>query len=96
MKFNAKMCEVMGAGKGGRRLTWTLKSGNSAIGKVKEKYPLVVIQDNLHAEKHTDKITREAYKLVTNMSTRPLITSMIRPRVEYPAVLWSLHAKKHI
>ena len=98
---------VMEMGKGGRRPMFNYKLGNNAIGKVNSEKGLgVVIQDNLSVGKHINKITGETYKLVTNMQVvfhhideemmHSLITSMIRPKLEYAVVVWSPHTKKHI
>ena len=107
MEFNAKKCHVLEMGVSDKRPNWTYKIGNEAINKKKEEKDLgVIVQDNLSPEKHINKIIGSAYRLLTNMRVafnymdeemlRELIVSMIRPRMEYAAVVWSPHLKKHI
>ena len=66
----------------------------------------VTITEGLTPDKHINRITGE----VTNLQRRirvafsyldadmmkKLITSMIRPRLEYAAIVWSPHTKKNI
>ena len=66
----------------------------------------VIIQENGQPESHIDKIFGETYNLLRNIRLafhymdkemmRKLITTMIRPRLEYAGVVWSPHKKKHI
>ena len=62
--------------------------------------------DSLSPEKHMDKITDETYNLLRSIKAafkyideemiRKLITTLIRPRLEYAALVWSPNLKKHI
>ncbi len=66
----------------------------------------ITIQDNLSPEKHINKIIGGTYRLLTSMKIAfnymdeqmlsKIISTMIRPRLEYAAVVWSPHLKKHI
>ena len=107
MEFNAKKCHVLEMGVSDKRPNWTYKIGNEVISKKREEKDLgVIVQDNLSPEKHISRIIGGAYGLLTNMRVafnymdeemlRELIVSMIRPRLEYAAVVWSPHLKKHI
>ena len=71
-----------------------------------EKNLRVWISDNLSLENHINKIPGDTYQLLRNIRMafkyldeeiiNKLITSLIRPKLEYAAVIWSLHKKKHI
>ena len=73
---------------------------------VKEKDLGVVMQENLHPDKHIDMIFGETYNLLRNIRVafhyldkemmRKLICTMIRPRLEYAGVVWSPYKKKDI
>ena len=64
------------------------------------------MQKDLSPEKHINTIVGATYELLTNMRVafnymdeemlRELIISIIRPRLEYAAVVWSPHLKNHI
>ena len=66
----------------------------------------MTIQDDLSPEKRISRITGSAHGLILNIRVafnymdeemvRELIVAMIRPRLEYAAVVWSPHMKKHI
>ena len=107
MEFNVKKCKVVEFGKSKRRVHYDYKMGEETLKKTKEEVDLgVTITENLTSDKHIDKITSE----VTNMLRRIkmafsymdmdmmkiLINNMIRPRMEYAAVVWSPHTKKNI
>ena len=98
----------MEMGQSKRRLVGTYKMGNGvALKKVsKEKDLGVIIQANNQPGSHVDKIFGETYNLLRNIGLafhymdkemmKKLITTMIRPRLEYAGVVWSPHKKKHI
>ena len=107
MEFNVKKCKVMEFGKGRNRTTSNYCLGNTQLSKTKQEKDLgVIIQDNLTPERHINKITGEAYNLIRNIKAaftymdeemmKKLIVSMIRPKLEYAAVVWSPHKKKDI
>ena len=74
--------------------------------KTEEKYLRVFIMDSLSPEKPKNNITVETYNLFKNIKAafnymdegmiKKLITTLIRPRLEYTALVWSPHLKKHI
>ena len=70
------------------------------INKKKEEKDLgVTIMDNMSPEKHTNKITGETYNLLMNIRMaftyvdedmiKKLIMTLVRPRLEYAATVWS-------
>ena len=98
----------MEIGKSKRRPKWNYRIGQEEIPKTKEEKDLgVVIQDTLNpAEQHINKLLGSTYKMLANIRVayhymdkdmmKRILTSMIRPRLEYAAVMWSPHAKKDI
>ena len=107
MEFNTKKCSVVEFGRSTRRPRGIYSMGNECIKKKTEEKDLgVIIMDSLSPEKHINKITAETYNLLRNIRaafnymdeemTRKLITSLIRPRLEYAALVWSPNLKKHI
>ena len=79
--------------------------GTETILKSKEEKDLgVVIQDTLSPERHINGIFGSTYKLLTNIRVaftymdkemmKNIIKSMIRPKLEYAAVVWAPHKKK--
>ena len=62
------------------------------------------MQDNLSPEKHINKIFRETYNMLRNITVafhymdtemmKKIIITMIRPKMEYAAIVWSPHKKK--
>ncbi len=66
----------------------------------------VVLQDNLSPEKHINKIFGDTYKMLRNIRVafhfldkdmmEKMITTMIRPKLEYAEMVWSPHKKKHV
>lgn len=107
LEFNAKKCHAMEMGKSGRRPTWNYKMGEDEIMKSKKEKDLgVVIQDTLQPGQHISEIFGSTYRLLSNIRVafhymdktmmEKIITTMIRPRVEYAAVVWSPHLKKDI
>ena len=81
--------------------------GQEEILNTKEEKDLgVVIQDTLSPEQHINQIFGSTYRTLTNIRVafhftdkdmmKKILTSMIRPRLEYAAVVWSPHAKKDI
>ena len=72
----------------------------------KEKDLGVVIQDKLSQEKYINKIFGDTFRMVRNIwmvfhfldkdIIRKIITTMIRPKLEYAEAIWSPHKKKHV
>ena len=107
LEFNAKKCHVMEFGKSKKRPSWTYKMGAETILRSKEEKDLgVMIQDTLSPEKHINGLFGSTYNLLTNIRVafnymdkemmKKIITSMVRPKLEYAAVVWAPHQKKHI
>lgn len=107
MDFNVKKCSVMEFGKSKKRITWEYKMGNDVIKRTTSEKDLgVTISNNLSPEKHINKIVGETYNLLRNIRVaftymdedmvRKFIVSMIRPRLEYAATVWSPSKKKDI
>ncbi|MPC91532.1 hypothetical protein E2C01_086576 [Portunus trituberculatus] len=97
----------MELGKSKRRPVWNYLMGEEQIMKTEEEKNLgVVIQENLNPVKHISKIFGLAYKTLTNIRVaiqymdkdmmEKFSMSMIRPKLEYAAVVWSLSLKKDI
>ena len=107
MEFNAKKCHVMEMGKSCRRPTWRYKMGEVEIKRSEDEKDLgVIIQENLQPEKHINGIfestrrtlmnIRVAFKYMDMGMMKKIMTAMIRPKLEYAAVVWSPHMKKDI
>ena len=107
MEFNAKKCHVMELGRSKNRPTKLYKMGNEILNVTKEEKDLgVTFQDTLSPEKHINRIFGQAYGTLQNIRVafqymdkgmmKKIITTMIRPKLEYAAVTWSPHCKKHV
>ena len=107
MEFNVNKCHVMEIGISEARPTWKYTMGMEEIKKVHEEKDLgVTIQDNLKPEKHIGKIFGDTYRMLRNIRVafhymdkemmKKILTTMIRPKLEYAAVIWSPHMKKDI
>ena len=106
LEFNAKKCHVMEIGRSNRRPTLDYKMGKDVVMKSREERDLgVVVQDTLSPEKHINGIFASTYKSLANIRIafsymdvmmKKIVTSMIRPKIEYAAVTWSPHKKKGI
>ena len=106
MEFNIKKCSVLEFGKS-RRITNDYKLGNDAIKKSKMEKDLgVTICDSMLPDKHINRIVGETYNQLRNIRmaflymdeemVRKLIVSMVRPRLEYAAPVWSPSRKMDI
>ncbi len=107
MQFNTNKCHVLEMGKSKNRPSWDYKLGNESISKARKEKDLgIIISDDLSPEHHINKITGEAYSVLTRNRIalnyldeemlRKIIETVIRPRLEYAAVVWSPNLKKHI
>ena len=86
--------------------SWTYNLGENIISIAKEEKDLgVVMQDNLSLEKHKNRIFGDTFMMLRNIrmafhfpdkDMRKIITTMIRPKLEYAKVIWSPHKKKHV
>ena len=81
--------------------------GQEEIPMTKEEKDLgVVIQDTLSLARHINQLFGSTYRMLTNIRVashymdkymmKKILTSMIRPILEYAAVVWSPNAKKDI
>ena len=97
----------MEMGKSKRRPAWDYKMGEEVIMKSREEKDLeVIIQDTLTPERHISEIFSSTYRMLTNIRVafqymdkdmmKKIIVTMIHPRLEYAAVVWSPHKKKDI
>ena len=84
--------------KSAMRSSWTYKLGESIILIGKEEKDLgVVIQGNLSPEKHIDRIFEDTFRMLRNIQMafhfldkdlmRKIITTMIRPKLEYAEII---------
>ena len=107
LEFNAKKCRVLEIGKSRRRPSWDYRMGGEQIIKSKEEKDLgVIIQDTMTPERHIGGIFGATYRMLTNIRLafnyldkdimKKIITNMIRPKLEYAAVVWSPHKMKDI
>ena len=108
MEFNVDKSQVMEMGSGRRRPTWTyiVEEGKELRKVQREKDLGVTVQSDIQSESHIDRIYRETYNVIKNIGLsfhymdkemmRKLVTTIIRPRLEYAQVLWSPYKKKHI
>ena len=106
LEFNTKKCHVVEFGKSKKRPSWIYRMGTEPVLKSKDEKDLgVVIQDTLSPERHINGIFGSTYHLLTNIRVafhymdkemmKNIITSMVRPKLEYAAVVWAPHKKKH-
>ena len=107
MEFNAKKCKVLDIGCSKMRQRGNYSIGNEWINKTNVEKDLGVwIIYDLSPEKHINKITGDTYQLLRNIRMafkylgeemiNKLITSLIPPKLEYVAVIWSPHKKKDL
>ena len=107
MEFNVDKCHVVRFGKSKKRPVWQYKLGNETIPSAdKEKDLGVVINDKLEPEDHINQITGKMHNLLANMKiaftyidasmVRKIITTFIRPTLEYASVAWNPHTQKDI
>ena len=107
MEFNVDKCHVVRFGESSRRPVWEYKLGEEKITSAdKEKDLGVVINNKLKPEDHVNQVTGKAYNLLMNMKiaftyidadmVRKIITTFIRPQLEYASVVWNPHLQKDI
>ena len=96
MEFNAEKCHVMKFGKSAMRPDYDYHLGNNSLQEsYKEKDLGVIINNKLSPEDHINDKIRSTYNLLANMRVafayideemvRKIITSFIRPMLEYAA-----------
>ena len=107
MEFNLKKSKVMEFGKSRKRVHGDYKLNGVTLEKSKEEVDLgVTITEDLTPDRHISKITGEVLNLLRRIRMafayidvdmmKKLISSMVRPRLEYAATVWSPHTKKNI
>ena len=107
MEFNLNKCKIMEFGRSKRRVHWDYKMGGVSLKKSGEEVDLgVTITESLTPDRHINRITGEVTSLLRRIKMafsyldadmmKKLIGSMIRPRLEYAATVWSPHTKKNI
>ena len=107
LEFNAQKCHVMEMGMSARRPSWDYRLGEKRLTKSREEKDLgVIVQDSLSPERHINRIFGAAYGLLSNIRVafqymdadmmRKILTCMVRPKLEYAAVVWSPHLKKDV
>ena len=106
MDFNAGKCHVMKFGKSVNRPDWEYKIGNEILQESeKEKDLGVIINSRLTPEEHIQEKVRNMHNLLANMRVaftyideemvKKIITTFIRPTLEYAVVVWNPHWIKH-
>ena len=107
MEFNLNKSHVMRMGKSKYRPYKEYQLGRETISEVSEEKDLgVIIQNNLSPEKHINRIFGKTYNILQNIGfafnyldenmMKKILTTLIRPQLEYAAVVWSPYMKKHI
>ncbi len=105
MEFNAAKCHLIKFGKSGMRPDWGYELGNDILQESEKEIDLgVVINNRLSPEEHLQEKVRNMHNLLANMRVaftyideemvKKIITSFIRPTLEYAAVVWNPHLKK--
>ncbi len=106
-EFNLSKCKVMEFDKSRKRIQYHYEMDGVKLQKSKEEVDLgVIVTENLTPDRHIDKITGETMNLLKRVRIafsyldegmiKKLLTSMLRPRLEHVAVVWSPHIKRNI
>ena len=107
MELSAKKYSVLEFGKSKSRPVGTYKLGEANIQKRNTEKDLgVIVMDNMSLRKHVNKIVGETYNLLKNIKVafsytdedvmKTIIVTIIHPRLECAAVVWSPNLKKDI
>ena len=105
MEFNVDKCHVVRFGESSKRPEWQYTLGNENITSAdKEKDLGVVMNFKMKREDHINQVTGKMYNLLANMKiaftyidasmVRKIITTFIRPTLEYAAVAWNPYHQK--
>ena len=105
MDFNVEKCHVVRFGASKKRPIWQYKLGDEVIPTAdKEKDLGVTINNKYHPDDHINQISNKMYYLLRNMKiaftyidadmVRKIITTYIRPTLEYASVVWNPHLQK--
>ena len=106
MEFNVKKCSVMEFGKSKNKISGIYNLGDKEVKKVEFEKDLGVVITNMTPDKQMNKIIGETYNLLRSIKVafaymdeemvKKILITMIRPRLEYAAILWSPSTKKYI
>ena len=107
MEFNASKSHVMKMGRSKYRPQKDYKLGEEKIKEANEEKDLgVIIQNTLSPEKHINRIFGKTYNMLQNIGLafnyldeemmKKILCTLIRPQLEYAAVIWSPYKKKHV
>ena len=107
LKFNVKKCHILEIGRSKKRPTWNYTMGDKVMEKRKEEKDLgVIIQDTLSPTRHIDEKYASTSRMLTNIRVafrymdkdmmKKILITMVRPKLEYAAVVWAPHKKKDI
>ena len=107
MDFNVEKCHVVRFGESKKRPIWQYKLGNEVIPTADKERDLgVVINNKSLPDDHINQITSKMYYLLSNMKiaftyidadmVRKIITTYVRPTLEYASVVWNPHFQKDI
>jgi hypothetical protein len=108
VKFNTEKCKVMHIGKKNVQHNYTFDVNNEIImPKITEEKDLgVILTNDLNWKPHINSAISKAYrklgmikhcfKYKNERTTKLLFTALVRPHLEYAAVLWRPHEKQDI
>ena len=107
MEFNINKSCVMRFGRSKYRPHKDYQLGRNISIEVSEEKDLgVTVQNNLSPEKHINKIFGKTYSMLQSIGLafnylddnmmKKILTTLIRPQLEYASVIWSPHMKKHV
>ena len=107
MEFNTNKCKVVEFGKSKKRVHWDYMMGGVKLEKSSEEVDLgVTITQGLTPDRHISKVSGKATNLLRRIKMaftyldkdmiRKMFVTMVRPMLEYAAVVWSPHKKKNI
>ena len=107
MEFNTNKSCVMRMGRSKYRPHKNYQLGRSTLVEVGEEKDLgVIVQNNLSPEKHINGIFGKTYSMLQSIGLafnyldenmmRKILTTLIRPQLEYASVIWSPYMKKHV
>ena len=107
MEFNSKKCHVVRFGDSKNRPIHPYRLGEEALDtSTREKDLGVIFNNKLTPEDHINDKANKMMNLIANMRraflfvdedmVKKIITAIIRPNLEYAAVVWNPHLKKDI
>ena len=107
MEFNTNKCHVVRFGESRNRPLFQYKLGDAVLDTAdREKDLGIIINKSLNPNDHINEKVHKMLGLIANMKraflyvdedmVKKIITAIIRPSLEYGAVVWSPHLKKDI